>query len=162
MKTWAVSFLLLLLIISKIRCESHSSNVGLWEGGEDQMEEIGEEWWVDEEVGIKMWTEERSGKVPVNVESFGAVGDGVADDTQVGTVIINLIGSSLHFNSMNKNTLMLYVILTLRRSNSDVYGLLLCTGYLYFYRPKKKKMVKQRLIYFYIFYDTQVHYKNIK
>lgn len=29
------------------------------------------------------WTSERGGKVLVNVDSFGAAGDGVSDDTQV-------------------------------------------------------------------------------
>ena len=32
---------------------------------------------------IPSWTSERGGKVLVNVDSFGAVGDGVSDDTQV-------------------------------------------------------------------------------
>lgn len=32
---------------------------------------------------IPSWTSERGSKVLVNVESFGAVGDGVSDDTQV-------------------------------------------------------------------------------
>jgi galacturan 1,4-alpha-galacturonidase len=32
---------------------------------------------------IPSWTSERGGKVLVNVDSFGAVGDGISDDTQV-------------------------------------------------------------------------------
>lgn len=91
MKTWAMYLMLLLLVISKIRGENYGSNVEAWEGGEG-IEEIGEKWWIeeeeDEEIGIEMWGADVSGKVSVNVDSFGAVGDGIADDTQVGTVII--------------------------------------------------------------------------
>jgi hypothetical protein len=132
MKTWVVNCLLLLLIISKIRGESYGSNVEPWNGGEDHIEEIGEEWWVEEEdgeeIGIKMWGEERPGKVPVNVDSFGAVGDGIADDTQVCRVIINFIRSSLHFNNntfdciYNQHEVF---ILILRQSNSDVYSIIM-------------------------------------
>lgn len=32
---------------------------------------------------IPSWTSERGSKVLVNVDSFGAIGDGVSDDTQV-------------------------------------------------------------------------------
>ncbi|KAJ1704343.1 hypothetical protein LUZ63_004122 [Rhynchospora breviuscula] len=85
MKRWAMYFVLLLLVISKIRAESYSSNVEAWKGGEG-IEEIGEQLWVeeeeDEEIGIEMWGSKESGKNPVNVDSFGAVGDGRADDTQ--------------------------------------------------------------------------------
>lgn len=104
MKIWVIYSVLLLLVISKIRAEIYSSNVEPWEG-EEEMEEIGEEWWVedgaDEEISIRMWGDDRSGKVPVNVDSFGAVGDGIADDTQVGTgtLIIIFIGSFLHMDS---------------------------------------------------------------
>lgn len=40
----------------------------------------------DDEVNvfkIPSWTSERGSKVLVNVDSFGAIGDGVSDDTQV-------------------------------------------------------------------------------
>ncbi|CAK7357352.1 unnamed protein product [Dovyalis caffra] len=42
---------------------------------------------IDEEDGVEFfdmpsWTSERGGKVLVNVDSFGAVGDGISDDTQ--------------------------------------------------------------------------------
>ena len=36
---------------------------------------------------IPSWTSERGGKVLVNVDSFGAVGDGVSDDTQVNYIL---------------------------------------------------------------------------
>jgi galacturan 1,4-alpha-galacturonidase len=37
---------------------------------------------------VPSWTSERGGKVLVNVDSFGAVGDGVSDDTQVRSVFL--------------------------------------------------------------------------
>ena len=36
---------------------------------------------------IPPWRSERGGKVLVNVDSFGAVGDGVSDDTEVNYVV---------------------------------------------------------------------------
>lgn len=40
---------------------------------------------------IPSWTSERGGKVLVNVDSFGAVGDGVSDDTQVNNILFTCI-----------------------------------------------------------------------
>lgn len=51
---------------------------------------------IDEENDVELfdtpsWTSERGGKVLVNVDSFGAVGDGVSDDTQVNIRILEVI-----------------------------------------------------------------------
>lgn len=37
---------------------------------------------------VPSWTSERGGKVLVNVDSYGAVGDGASDDTQVRSVFL--------------------------------------------------------------------------
>lgn len=49
---------------------------------------------------IPSWTSERGSKVLVNVESFGAVGDGVSDDTQVKLHIFTHIWI-FYVNQMN-------------------------------------------------------------
>lgn len=38
---------------------------------------------------VPSWTSEHGGKVLVNVDSFGAVGDGVSDDTQVVIYVVS-------------------------------------------------------------------------
>lgn len=51
------------------------------EEGDDEVEFFEEPFWISE----------RGSKVLVNVDSFGAVGDGVADDTKVNALIIIII-----------------------------------------------------------------------
>ena len=51
---------------------------------------------------IPSWTSERGGKVLVNVDSFGAVGDGISDDTQVRIrnleIILKVFSTVTYFN----------------------------------------------------------------
>ncbi|XP_008812696.2 probable polygalacturonase At1g80170 [Phoenix dactylifera] len=58
-----------------------AEDIGLWTAGTDGEEgQEGDEY--DELDSLPIWGSERVGRIPVNVDSFGAVGDGVADDTQ--------------------------------------------------------------------------------
>lgn len=47
---------------------------------------------------IPSWTNERGSKILVNVESFGAVGDGVSDNTQVK---LHIFAHIWYFRSSN-------------------------------------------------------------
>lgn len=40
---------------------------------------------------LPSWSSERGSKVLVNVDGFGAVGDGVSDDTKVSNMLIVLV-----------------------------------------------------------------------
>lgn len=64
-------------------------DIGLWTDGTDGEEEQGVEY--DELDSLPIWGSERVGRIPVNVDSFGAVGDGVADDTQVYMLLLIFI-----------------------------------------------------------------------
>ncbi|CAN1320870.1 Probable polygalacturonase At1g80170 [Linum perenne] len=46
------------------------------------IEELEDDFDIEDDFDVPSWTSERSGKVLVNVDSFGAAGDGVSDDTQ--------------------------------------------------------------------------------
>lgn len=50
---------------------------------------------------ISSWTSERGSKVLVNVDSFGAVGDGVSDDTQVNLCSLIKKHSYIGFRCIN-------------------------------------------------------------
>ncbi|KAJ3683155.1 hypothetical protein LUZ60_013382 [Juncus effusus] len=96
MKHWTMHLMLLLLLAISTKGSTfdghHQSfkdeNVEM----EEDREETREKWWIEEdeigyekeefEIGIEMLGSGRASKVPVNVDSFGAIGDGVADDTQ--------------------------------------------------------------------------------
>ena len=79
-KLFLVSFLGLLIAAYGVAGNMSSDNFNIL--GELEDLDIAEE---DADVfEIPSWTSERGGKVLlVNVDSFGAVGDGVSDDTQV-------------------------------------------------------------------------------
>ena len=79
-KFFLVSFLGLLIAAYEVAGNMSSDNFNIL--GELEDLDIAEE---DADVfEIPSWTSERGGKVLlVNVDSFGAVGDGVSDDTQV-------------------------------------------------------------------------------
>ena len=78
-KLFLVSFLGLLIAAYGVAGNMSSDNFNIL--GELEDLDIAEE---DAELSeIPSWTSERGGKVLVNVDSFGAVGDGVSDDTQV-------------------------------------------------------------------------------
>ncbi|XP_015578604.1 probable polygalacturonase At1g80170 [Ricinus communis] len=78
-KLFIVFFLGLLTVVHGVAGNMLYNNIGM-------LEEL-ESFEVDEENEVELfdtpsWTSERGGKVLVNVDSFGAAGDGVSDDTQ--------------------------------------------------------------------------------
>ncbi|XP_059448894.1 probable polygalacturonase At1g80170 [Corylus avellana] len=78
-KFFLVSFLGLLIVAHRVAGNLVDDNIGV-------LEEL-ESWDIEEENEVEVspipsWTSERGSKVLVNVDSFGAVGDGVSDDTQ--------------------------------------------------------------------------------
>lgn len=79
-KLFIISFLGLLIMAYGVARNMAYDNIGMLEKLESfDVEEENEVDLFD----ISLWTSERGGKVLVNVDSFGAVGDGVSDDTQV-------------------------------------------------------------------------------
>lgn len=91
------SLLMLMLVVLMMGAMSKgdddfapAEDIGLWTagtGGKEDQE--GDEY--DELDSLPIWGSERVGRIPVNVDSFGAVGDGVADDTQVCIYIYILL-----------------------------------------------------------------------
>ncbi|KAK8960749.1 putative polygalacturonase [Platanthera guangdongensis] len=87
--SWRIAMLLFMLITMLVYAVAHSfdselsstGGIRLWGGGEvEEEEEEAEE--VSETEQFPAWRSGAgAGKIPVNVDSFGAVGDGVADDT---------------------------------------------------------------------------------
>lgn len=73
-----MSFLGMLIVVYGVAGNMVYGNIGIL----DELEsfDIEED---DEVFKIPSWTSERGSKVLVNVDSFGAIGDGVSDDTQV-------------------------------------------------------------------------------
>lgn len=57
----------------KVSMLEELENFDIYEEDEDEIEDL----------GMSSWSTESTGHVLVNVDSFGAVGDGVTDDTQV-------------------------------------------------------------------------------
>ncbi|KAJ8773824.1 hypothetical protein K2173_008287 [Erythroxylum novogranatense] len=78
-KLFIISFLGMLAMVYGVAGNMAYYNIGMLE--ELERFEIEEENEVDL-FGMPLWTSERGNKVLVNVDSFGAVGDGVSDDTQ--------------------------------------------------------------------------------
>lgn len=75
-----MSFLGMLIVVYGVAGNMVYGNIGIL----DELESFDIE--EDDEVNvfkIPSWTSERGSKVLVNVDSFGAIGDGVSDDTQV-------------------------------------------------------------------------------
>lgn len=79
-KLFMLSFLGLLIAVYGVAGNMAYDNMGML--GELESLDMEEEKDVDL-FEIPSWTSERGNKVLVNVESFGAVGDGVSDNTQV-------------------------------------------------------------------------------
>ncbi|GLT36579.1 hypothetical protein SLA2020_109480 [Shorea laevis] len=78
-KLFLVSFLILLKVTSGVAGNMQDDKIRIL--GELEELDIAEE--NEEEIlDIPSWTSEHGGKVLVNVDSFGAIGDGVSDDTQ--------------------------------------------------------------------------------
>lgn len=81
------TLLIIPLLIINVSCSGEESSspqsINLWfDGyGEEEQEYGGE--LQDEMDSFLMLKSEKGARIPVNVDSFGAVGDGVADDTQV-------------------------------------------------------------------------------
>jgi hypothetical protein len=83
-KFFLVFFLGLLIVAHGVAGNLVGDNIGV-------LEEF-ESWDIEEENEVEVspipsWTSERGSKVLVNVDSFGAVGDGVSDDTQVNKFV---------------------------------------------------------------------------
>jgi hypothetical protein len=79
-KLFLVTFLGLLMAAQSVAGNMIYDNIGVLEELESlDFEEENEV----EASPIPSWTSERGSKVLVNVDSFGAAGDGVSDDTQV-------------------------------------------------------------------------------
>lgn len=75
-----VSFLVMLIAVYGVAENMVYDDIGMF----DELESFDIE--EDNEMDvfeIPSWTSERGSKVLVNVDSFGAIGDGVSDDTQV-------------------------------------------------------------------------------
>lgn len=79
-KLFLLSFVGLLIVAHGVAGNMVFDNIDMLEELENF--DIEEEYEV-ETSSIPSWTSERGSKVLVNVDSFGAVGDGVSDDTQV-------------------------------------------------------------------------------
>lgn len=83
-KFFLVSFLGLLIAAQSVAGNMIYDNIGVLEELESlDFEEENEV----EASPIPSWTSERGSKVLVNVDSFGAAGDGVSDDTQVNKCV---------------------------------------------------------------------------
>lgn len=82
-KIFLVSLLCLLIVANGVSgsmmCDNN--NFGMLE--ELNKLAIEEEYEIEELSDIPSWTSQRGGKVLVNVDSFGAAGDGETDDTEV-------------------------------------------------------------------------------
>lgn len=79
-KIFIILFLGLLSVVYTVAGNMVYNNIGM-------LEEL-EGFEIDEESEVELfytpsWTSERGSKVLVNVDSFGAIGDGISDDTQV-------------------------------------------------------------------------------
>lgn len=79
-KIFIIFFLGLLSVVYTVAGNVVYNNIGM-------LEEL-EGFEIDEESEVELfytpsWTSERGSKVLVNVDSFGAIGDGISDDTQV-------------------------------------------------------------------------------
>ncbi|KAF8399682.1 hypothetical protein HHK36_015553 [Tetracentron sinense] len=77
-KFFLVSLLVLLIAAHGVAEDSLSENMLVL--GELEDLNVGEE--IEELAEIPGWTSQHSGKVLVNVDAFGAVGDGISDDSQ--------------------------------------------------------------------------------
>lgn len=94
-KLFLLSFLGLLLVAHGVAGNMVFDNIDMLE----ELENLGiEEEYEGETSPIPSWTSERGSKVLVNVDSFGAVGDGVSDDTQVNMCFFRNICISLYLN----------------------------------------------------------------
>ncbi|XP_021631024.1 probable polygalacturonase At1g80170 isoform X2 [Manihot esculenta] len=84
-KIFIIFFLGLLSVVYTVAGNMVYNNIGM-------LEEL-EGFEIDEESEVELfytpsWTSERGSKVLVNVDSFGAIGDGISDDTQIdGTIV---------------------------------------------------------------------------
>lgn len=90
-KFFVISFLGMLIAVHGVAGNMIYDDIGTL----DELENFDIE--EDDEVDvfeIPSWTSERGSKVLVNVDSFGAIGDGVSDDTQVRMLYKLLV---LHF-----------------------------------------------------------------
>ena len=79
-KLFIITLLGLLILVNGVAENLVYSNFAM-------LEEL-ESFEIDDEDDVELfdipsWNSERGGKVLVNVDSFGAVGDGISDDTQV-------------------------------------------------------------------------------
>lgn len=89
-----MSFLGMLIVVYGVAGNMVYGNIGILDELESFDIEEGFDIEEDDEVNvfkIPSWTSERGSKVLVNVDSFGAIGDGVSDDTQVS--IYNILYS---------------------------------------------------------------------
>lgn len=83
----SILMLLILVVAAVTRFSDKSNIVNELESFDIEEEEAEEE---SELFDIeKLWRSERGSKVLVNVDSFGAAGDGVSDDTKVKFIALN-------------------------------------------------------------------------
>ena len=89
-----IFFLFLALALTKmvagVAFTEKGKKIDRWEFEEGMAAQIGRERKVEDEVseedsGFEFpgWRSDGVGRIPVNVEAFGAIGDGITDDTQV-------------------------------------------------------------------------------
>ena len=94
-KFFLLSFIGLLIVAHGVAGNMVCDNIGMFE----ELENLDIEEENEAELSlIPSWTSERGSKVLVNVDSFGAVGDGVSDDTQVNMCFLRNICVSLYLN----------------------------------------------------------------
>lgn len=98
-----ISFLGMLIVDHGVAGNLAYGNIGM-------LEEVNQSWEMEEENEmesslISSWaSSERGNKVLVNVDSFGAVGDGVSDDTQVNLCSLrNIHALDLDANLVNEH-----------------------------------------------------------
>lgn len=97
-----LSFLVLLMAVQTVAGNMlHKDFVMLEELESLEVEEDRE----TEHLDVPSWTSGRGSKVLVNVDSFGAVGDGVSDDTQVN-VLFFFNRKSFHSDIYHKKNIL--------------------------------------------------------
>ncbi|XP_072992190.1 probable polygalacturonase At1g80170 [Typha latifolia] len=97
--TYLIKLLVVLVMLAKPKSYVYASGDDyirqFWDQDGEQEKQVAEEecgW--EEEHHLSLWGRDRAGRIPVNVDSFGAVGDGLADDTHAFISAWNMACSS--------------------------------------------------------------------
>lgn len=118
-------FSLLVLLVTTVHgIQEHTLTNHIFMPGEFESWNVeGGDQMVEEAFEFSTWTSEGGGSVLVNVDSFGAVGDGFSDDTQVSSCAnlkrFNFIGGFLSFIVHTKKK---KVVLVISKINGKMFG----------------------------------------